>query len=56
MGILQNPLGINLTIYMPLTHSEFSGDGGGIPVQNALLLTDNTPLLLTDGTDLLLAE
>jgi hypothetical protein len=59
MGVLQNPLGINLTNHMPLTHSVFSAtnDSGAStgPVANALLETDNTPLLLTDGTYLLLA-
>jgi hypothetical protein len=59
MSVLQNPLGINLTNNMPLTHSVFSatydyGAGTG-PIEDVLLETDNTPLLLTDGTYLLLA-
>ena len=54
MGILQNPLGINLTNHDPLKDSPFNNsfDEGMSPTppgESFFLLTDNTPMELAGG-------
>ncbi len=62
MGILQNPLGINLTNHEPLIDSPYnvgsqSGVGSGPPPATFFMITETGLFMLTeDGLDLMILE
>jgi hypothetical protein len=54
MGILQNPLGINLTNNMPLIHGPFGnsdfGEGGFPPFGTFHMITEGGDQMITETT------
>lgn len=61
MGILQNPLGINLTDHMPIKDSPFnnsSSSGGSFPPPGSeRMITENGILMITESTsDFMITE
>ncbi len=61
MGILQNPLGINLTDHDPIKTSVFNGDydsGGGFPPPGTEFMITETGIFMLDedGIELMITE
>lgn len=61
MGVLQNPLGISLTDYMPIINSPFNNsDNQGQsfpPPGSEFMITEDNKLMLTeDGLNLMITE
>jgi hypothetical protein len=61
MGIMQNPLGINLTNHMPLTHSVFNNDFDQgepfIPPTSYFMITEDGKFMIDEITlDFMITE